>query len=135
MLEPDDGLELISKLWSKVQERPLLPESEADFLKLCGRCESRYDSRRAYERYYYRNRSILTVGVRTIGVYAKDISRLGIGFISPEQFFPGDEVTILVPGPKKMKLRIKRCWRVADRCYDCGAEYVLQPASETGSLA
>lgn len=131
MLEPHDGEDLIAQLWKTAVETTRLLESEEQFFNPQAPTLGHFQDRRAYHRYGYRNRAIVTHEGKTLAVYARDISRIGIGFCSPLQLFPMDEVEILLPGPRRVSLQITRCWREAPKCYNCGARFLLQHSSAT----
>ena len=79
------------------------------------------DSQRRYNRTYLRGIGILHCEEQDLAVYLKDLSRMGVGFYSPVQLFPGDWVELQLTGKKLLKLQITRCLRIRDRCFDCGS--------------
>ncbi len=55
------------------------------------------------------------------GVLVKDVSQRGISFIAHKQLFPEECVTIQF-NSRVFELRIVRCRRLNELCYECGAE-------------
>ncbi|MCA9235706.1 MAG: PilZ domain-containing protein [Planctomycetales bacterium] len=88
------------------------------------------DSRRKYHRFHLREQAVLRYAAGTFAVYTKDVSRMGMGVMVPEQLFPCDEFELLMPGEQWISLIVRRCRRVQEECYDVGAEFaagILNP--------
>ena len=81
------------------------------------------DSRRSYHRFFLRGIAVLRYGGIEYAGYSKDLSRMGIGFYSPIQLYPGDLLSIEVPGKEVLNLEVTRCVRIRERCYECGSHF------------
>ncbi|TWU37399.1 PilZ domain-containing protein [Novipirellula artificiosorum] len=55
-----------------------------------------------------------------VGIYTRDFSRSGAGFLSPIEFYPEEEVRIVVPH-FWVRVRVTRARRVGETCYETGA--------------
>ncbi|TWT81777.1 hypothetical protein CA13_32300 [Planctomycetes bacterium CA13] len=55
-----------------------------------------------------------------VGIYTRDFSRSGAGFISSIEFFPEEQVRIVLPS-FWVRVQIVRVRRVADSCFETGA--------------
>jgi hypothetical protein len=65
-----------------------------------------------------------------VGVYSKDFSRKGCGFLSPVPVYPEETVLLILP-TFWLRLVICRCRRVGASCYEVGGELLAQaPPSE-----
>jgi hypothetical protein len=60
-----------------------------------------------------------------VGGYTKDVSRQGIGFLSPVQLMPLEQIEVHLPNGARYRLEVARCQRIEAFCYDCGAKFVL----------
>ncbi|GAA5506257.1 hypothetical protein [Novipirellula caenicola] len=56
---------------------------------------------------------------RPIGIYTRDFSRTGAGFLSSLQFFPEEEVRIVLP-TFWVRVRVTRVRRLGDACFEIG---------------
>jgi hypothetical protein len=124
MLGLGDATTLAAR-WEGASVRAVLVEAEGDFLTKTGIEASPHAYPRSYDRYYYRTKALLTRDGTTLAVYVKDISRMGIGLISPVQLFPCDRVELIVSEQRRYTLDVVRCRRLAANCYCCGATFVL----------
>lgn len=66
-----------------------------------------------------------------IGVYSKDFSRNGVGFLSSMELFPEEYVRLVLP-TFWVQLRVMRARKMTDHCYEIGAILVGRhdPCSE-----
>ncbi|MEM9585897.1 MAG: PilZ domain-containing protein [Planctomycetota bacterium] len=69
--------------------------------------------------------SFVPRGTDPIGVYTKDFSKQGCGFIAPLQIFPMEEVRIVLPA-FWVTLRVMRARRVANKCFEIGCELIAR---------
>ena len=60
-----------------------------------------------------------------LGVYIRDVSRRGIGFVSPVQIYPEETVRILL-ATFWIRLLVVRARRVGPGCYEIGGELTEQ---------
>lgn len=107
------------------QARVELPADEVhDFFSLKGPMGRRDDNCRAFHRFFMRSEAILLGDGFAYAVYTCDISRQGIGFLSPEQLLPHQKCKLELPNGSRFDVLIKRCRRKSDRCYVCGARFM-----------
>jgi hypothetical protein len=129
MLGVSNEKRLMEKLWEAAEAALQLPEPEATyFFQFKGPMPSgHFDNRRSYHRFYLRDKAILTRGKSTLGVFTTDISRQGIGFLSPVQLMPKERVQLLLTSGVEYHLQVARCRRQNDNCYECGGRFVVLP--------
>jgi hypothetical protein len=132
MLDLSHDQSLMQLAWEKIELKPCLPEEMKDFFDQHGAMPVHHGCRRAYHRFYLRGKGILHRQETYIGVFTADASRQGLRFISPVQLLPKERCHIRLPNTKNFQIEIVRCCRIADRCYECGAMFVLgmTPSSE-----
>ena len=111
--------------WDSVEFTAQIPEKMTDFFEQQGPTPVRVGCRRAYRRFYLRGKAILAVDNKYLGVYTVDASRKGIRFFSPIQLLPKLRVRLQLPEVQEFQVEIVRCRRLEERCYDCGAIFVL----------
>lgn len=58
-----------------------------------------------------------------VGVYTRDFSKNGMGFLSPLQIFPEEQVRILLP-TFWLQLNVIRTRRITSKCYEVGARLI-----------
>jgi PilZ domain-containing protein len=117
----------IDEIWPSVSIIVQLPESMSPgfFAKQGPMPVHHDDNKRGFHRHYMRGKAILKRGETTLGTYTKDISRKGIGLLSPVQLMPLERVDLLLPNGTQLHLEVARCRRVEKNCYDCGARFAL----------
>ena len=125
MLGLSDEHELIAVAWDKIEIQARLPEGLRDFFDHVGPMPPQHGCRRAYQRFYVRSKAVLRHKDALFGVYSVDASRQGLCFLSPIQLFPKERCHVRLPRTKEFQIQIVRCHRVDDRCYECGAMFVL----------
>ncbi len=118
MLGISSSPELIEKLWASLPLRAQLPCSEDEFFAKEAGPGAR-DSRRRFHRFPLRRTGILQKGEAFYAIYTKDLSRMGVGFLSPIQLFPREHITVWLP-QQKLRLITARCRRLERACYECG---------------
>ena len=60
-------------------------------------------------------------------VYTRDLSRGGLGFLHSEQLYPSEILAIVLPDGQPRGIRITRCLRLGEKCYEHGASFVEPP--------
>src|SRR5262245_30327556 len=133
MLDSGDAAKLIDEEWLAVDLTTCLPEDFESFRAARGVTPMRFNTRRDYRRFFLRAKAILARLQDRLGVYTKDVSRKGIGVLSPVQVFPKEFIQLRLPSGSEYSLQVVRCRRIAEGCYECGTKFVLQP--ENGVLA
>ena len=127
MLDIADEQQLIDQLWESAGTKIRLPESyHKMFFDTHGAMPIYHDNRRAYHRYFMRGKAVVLRGEATLAAYTKDVSRQGVGFLSPVQLLPKERVKIRLP-KTQLSLEIARCRRVDQGCFECGARFALEP--------
>jgi hypothetical protein len=88
--------------------------------------------KRRFVRLRCEGRAILDRQSEHFAVYVVDLSRAGVGIISPVQLFPSELVELTTP-ERQLPLRIVRCTRLGPDCYHCGCRF--QRKEETAKEA
>jgi hypothetical protein len=129
MLGVCNEMRLMEKLWEAAEATLQLPEPEAKyFFEFKGPMPSgHFDNRRSYHRFYLRDKAIVTRKRSTLGVFTTDISRQGIGFLSPVQMLPKERVQLLLTSGTEYYLLLTRCRRRTDNLFECGGRFVVCP--------
>ncbi len=113
--------------WESIPLRAALPLTEDDFWKSRGPVPVRAGCRRSFARLHLRRQAILRLADGTmLAGYTTDISRKGLGLLSPVQLFPKDGVVVRVAGSRDIRVDIVRCRRLAPGSYACGAVFGRQ---------
>jgi len=128
MLDRRDATELIDDAWTRLGLVVEVPDEGFDFLEQRGPMRGKFNSQRAYHRYFLRCKAILKRGDEFLGIYTKDLSRQSLGMLTPIQLLPVERVHVWMPNGADYELEITRCHFIYDRCYECGARFVLNYA-------
>jgi hypothetical protein len=121
MLDLIDATTLSEADWHELTSRAELPCSWQDYASAAGAMQTKPDSTRKYCRVALRSVAIVWADSDAHAAYAKDISKVGMGFYSPVQFLPRAFVRLWLPGHSLLRMRITRCRRLGERCFECGA--------------
>ena len=125
MLEFDNGQKLMHDLWDATATKVDLPASlRSAYFGAQGPAPLYHDNRRTFHRYYMRGKAVLKRGTSMIGTYTKDVSRQGVGFLSPVALLPKERVKLRVPATE-LSLEVTRCRRLDPKCFECGAKFAL----------
>ncbi len=126
MLEVSHDRNVIGQAWEAATEKVQLPDSwQAHFFAKSGPMALHFENHRNFHRYFVRVKAIIKHGETTYGGYTKDISREGVGLLSPVQFWPQDLIELQLPQGYVLPLTIVRCKRLEDMCFECGAKFTL----------
>lgn len=125
MLGIGDETELSEEGWSLLTSRVELPFSWDQYAAGAGVVRPKPTSRRQYCRVGLRSIAIMWYEGEAHATYTTDVSKLGIGFYSPLNILPRKTVQIWLPGRHVLPLVVQRCRRVGDRCYECGAKFIV----------
>jgi hypothetical protein len=112
----------IDDAWSELKCRVTLPEGLAEFMDKEGPVQAEFFDRRQFRRFYYRRRVVMERHGEFFCVYTKDISRCGVVLLHAEQIFPCEEVRIFLSNGMTLLAEIRRCHRLQENCYECGAQ-------------
>jgi len=118
-------IDVIAALWRGADACTELPPplTARSFFELKGPMPLQFGSRRSYHRFYLRSKAILIQGSRRYGVYTTDISRQGIGILSPQQLMPNEKWTLKLTNGGEYALRVQRCRQESENCFTCGARF------------
>ncbi len=120
MLDVSHETALNEQVWLALTSRTQLPESLQDYLQKNGGDVVTADCQRRYARTPLRRIAIARVGDQLHACYAKDLSRMGIGFYAPVNLLPKQALQLWLPSGKTVPLRVTRCRRMAAACYEIG---------------
>ena len=125
--------QLIADLWDLAEPKVEIPQPLADgFLASRGPVAAHFDDKRAFQRFFLRGKAVLKRRGAIMGAYTKDVSRQGVGFLSPVQLMPRERVQLSLPSAE-LHLEVSRCRRLDKDCFDCGARFAL--SSSTANCA
>lgn len=115
----------MNDLWEATASKVELPDAlKATFFNAQGPAPLFHDNRRTYHRFFLRGKAVLTRGDSMIGAYTKDVSRQGVGFLSPVPLLPKERVKLRVPAAE-LSLEVARCRRLDSNCFECGARFAM----------
>lgn len=127
-----EGIPDISQfMWQNLASRAELPCSAEEFFAKQGPSAAAAESRRRFHRFHFRTRAMLWYEGELHAVYARDVSRQGIGFLAPRQLFPCDRVKLILPEEETPWLVVRRCRRMQQGCYEIGTEFEAGALSTT----
>jgi hypothetical protein len=129
MLDLIDASTLSEASWQQLESRAELPCSWQEYSSSAGAVLTIPEDVRKYCRIALRSIAIVFVDEDAHAAYAKDVSKVGMGFYSPVNLLPRTFVRIWLPGRSLLRLRISRCRRLVDRCFECGGlfEAAMKP--------
>jgi hypothetical protein len=119
MLDLLDATTLTEASWQELASRAELPCTWQEYVA-AGTAQPIQNDTRKYCRIPLRSIAIVLSGEQAYAAYAKDISKVGIGFYSPVNMLPRDFVRVWLPGHSLLRVRLARCRRLRDRCFECG---------------
>jgi hypothetical protein len=126
MLDLSHERQVVSQLWEQSDSQVQMSEGLAKhFFEPTGAMPQHYENHRTFHRYYLRGKAVLSRRDRILGGYTKDVSRNGIGFLSPVQLMPKETVSLRLP-TATLQLQVSRCRRISESCYDCGAKFSVE---------
>lgn len=125
MLAVSPQQNLIDEAWDAADMTVQLPESMARFMEKRGAMPLYHENKRGFHRHYMRGKALLKRGNLTIGTYTKDISRQGVGLLSPVQLLPLERIELVLSNGAKLHLEVTRCRRIDKNCFDCGARFAV----------
>jgi hypothetical protein len=132
MLDLRDATTLSEQDWERLPSRTELPWSWHQYASGAGAVSKKLDSTRQYCRIALRSIAIIWQGDGAHAVYTKDVSKSGIGLYSPVQLLPKAAIQLWVPGRSLLKLKVSRCKRIADRCFEVGTLFEIGASMPRG---
>ena len=125
MLALSHERDVIAGAWHACEQKALLPREMAlRFMQAHGAMPLHFESQRSFHRFYLRGKAVLKRGDETFGAYSKDVSRQGVGFLSPVQLMPLEQVRLRIPSAE-LCLEVTRCRRITNQCFEVGARFIL----------
>jgi hypothetical protein len=119
MLDTGHGVKAFDDRWERLPSRAPDPiEGEFDG----GREPFQPHEKRKFVRLQCQGRAILDRRSEQLAVYVVDISRSGIGIISPVQLLASELVVLATPD-RQWPLRVVRCVRLGAGCFHCGCRF------------
>ena len=131
MSDRDDASRLIDEL----EEHVTIPDEWTDFYDKRGPVGACYGDLRQFPRFHHRVSAAVAVlptlpALRRSGlaerVYVKDISRVSVALLHPEQLFPGEHFHLILADGVMPKATVVRCRRIQARCYEVGARFITE---------
>lgn len=126
MLHIDNDSESVIAACDLIPSRIKLPDEWSDFFSRSGPLNTKFDDERRYRRSFVRGKAIIRHNDELHTVYTKDISRMGLGLIHSEQLLPCEQIQIWLPSRLSYWLRVVRCVRIKELCYECGTTFLYQ---------
>jgi hypothetical protein len=127
MLDVGDPANDFDQLWSSLPQRAALTQEMRGEQARRGLTPAAPGDRRRHPRFYFWRRAILVRGAdRTYAAFTMNLSKSGLRVLSPEQIFPCERVQLILEMDKEFALEIRRCRRLAENCYECGAKFVAR---------
>jgi hypothetical protein len=120
MLDLIDATTLTEASWQQLPSRAELPCTWQEYMAGAGTVQTSPEDTRKYCRIALRGIAIVFVDEQAYAAYAKDVSKVGMGFYSPVNLLPRTFVRVWVPGRSLLRLRISRCRRLGERSFECG---------------
>ncbi len=121
MLDCSDSFNATLNLLDQQDGSVEIPTELDDFFEPTGPLPRVLHDQRRFPRHYYRKRAILEQKDGLSRVFMINLSRESISFLHSQQLFPLDRVRLWVEAGVCMKVKIVRCRRIEDRCFECGA--------------
>ena len=123
-----DYQRLLGKIMSSLSQQIRLPPECEDFFSQTGPTAPYPNDMRSSARTRVRTHGVLLPESplptfprepEPIAIYTADFSKTGFGFVAAEQFYPGEDVRILL-ATFWMQVKIHRCRRLGESCYTSG---------------
>ncbi len=109
-----------------------LPVEWSDYFEERGEVPSFVEDERNNQRLKVRTHGVmwfddclpfLSRGDKAVGIYTRDFSRHGCGFLTPFEIYPEESVRIVLP-TFWVQLHVVRARRITSKCYEIGASLV-----------
>jgi hypothetical protein len=84
-----------------------------------------YEDRRRHPRFHFWRRAVVTRGEQLYATFTLNVSKSGLRVLSPEQMFPCERVSLALETGETFPVIIRRCRRLGEGCYECGAEFPI----------
>jgi len=120
---------MTATLWESLPIRATFLHGVEDRLVRNGDNASSGQPRRTTQRVDAHLLAALRADGEWLAGYVRDVSATGLGILSPIQLFPRQRVDVWVPEQQPLRLTIRRCRRLDEKCYSCGGAF------EKGAIA
>ena len=127
MLDYRLSVTVSDQAWNSASAHAALPKPSEDFFAEYGATSVAENTRRRYRRMRVRGRAIAYRGSDQYGVFTNDVSPVGIGFFSPVQLLPKEEIEIFFEEFQQLQVEIRRVVRTDQQCFFCGGEFLSGP--------
>jgi hypothetical protein len=124
MLGVSNETQLSEAHWQTLPSRVELPNELAAVPSASTREGAKADCQRRYARMLVHSPAIAESDDVCHACFTKDISRNGVGFYSPVNLLPKKALRLWLPSGNIFNLRVTRCRRLAERCYEVGTRFV-----------
>lgn len=111
--------------WAELPSRVELPEFVLASLRREPIDTAWTDCSRQYPRRAFYKPMIIIDGDNRHACLTKDLSRKGLGFYAPLNYLPRKTLQALLPNGELLPVRVTRCRRLGERCYEVGASFSL----------
>ncbi|OHB73408.1 MAG: hypothetical protein A2V70_11625 [Planctomycetes bacterium RBG_13_63_9] len=120
--------------WDGLECRIQIPRKWLRYFEMQGVLGTVMNDCRRFPRFHCRAcavlhyRRTLPAVPRVEGRYAvltRDVSREGVCFLHEEELYPCEEMALDLPGGKHMGIRVFRCAKHNDRCFEIGARFTI----------
>lgn len=125
MLDERDARKIDRRMWKCVDIVAQLPIPHREFFRRSGATPASQFGRRSFHRFHCPGEAVLTWREMTLGVYTVNVSRQGMGLITPVQLFPKDQVVLQLWDGSSCRLEVARCRRLGIESYECGCRFVI----------
>ena len=133
MLEVDYQTKL-EQLLSSLEWKIEIPVEWSDYFTQSGRPSTFVDDQRHNQRlkirtcgamWFEKSIPIRPRATMPTGIYTRDFSRYGTGFLSPCEIYPEEQVRIVLP-TFWVRLKVARTRRINKRCYEIGSMLMVK---------
>jgi hypothetical protein len=142
MLE-DDYLSRFGQLIQAVPWEIVLPRDWTDYFEQRGEATVYDRDARASKRLLARTYAVLWFqntlsfchrSPQPVGIYSRDFSRQGVGFLAPMQLFPEEQVRIALP-TLCVDVKVTRARRITSHCFEIGTVLLNRHDPDPAALA
>ncbi len=132
----------LEQLLSSLDWNIEIPVEWSDYFTQTGRPSAFVDDQRHNQRlkirtcgamWFERSIPIRPRATLPLGIYTRDFSRYGTGFLSPCEIYPEEQVRIVLP-TFWVQLKVARTRRINKRCYEIGATLMMKHDPDAGAF-
>jgi hypothetical protein len=125
MLGVSNAAKLSAGAWADLPSRVVLPETVLASVRRESDDTRWADCSRQYPRRAFHKPVIIIDGESSHACMTKDLSRKGLGFYAPLNYLPRKLLHVWLPNGEMLSVRVTRCRRLGERCYEVGASFCL----------